>query len=273
MIRSSASLIIAAPLPKELLKHNSLGCNYRILMVKRNAKSSFIHAHVYPGGIVDKADSEWPQTEKYSTEKICAIRETFEESGLFVSEPSITIPDSQHWRHRIHKDASQFQSMCEKYKVAPAVDKLIPFANWITPEQEKKRYNTIFFLSILKQYDTKREQDAYLNSIMADGTETLLFDWLKPEEALEKFEKKEIILMPPQWYSLYTMSKCKDYKDLDKVGYGIFRTNQELIPILPKPRPSDLKDYLGYLEFPGEGHRLYFKSGRPMQGYKLQSKL
>lgn len=26
----------------------------------RNANSSFINAHVYPGGIIDKADSEWP---------------------------------------------------------------------------------------------------------------------------------------------------------------------------------------------------------------------
>lgn len=34
MIRSAASLIIASPIPTELLKNNK-GSNYRILMVKR----------------------------------------------------------------------------------------------------------------------------------------------------------------------------------------------------------------------------------------------
>ncbi|RCH83776.1 Nucleoside diphosphate-linked moiety X motif 19, mitochondrial, partial [Rhizopus stolonifer] len=117
-IRPSASLIVAAPMPKEEVRD---GTNYRILMMKRNAKSSFINAHVYPGGIVDKADhySNWidgklaNEKEGYMlTNKICAIRETFEESGLLLTTPpSNTIKelDVNEWKHKVHQDASQFK--------------------------------------------------------------------------------------------------------------------------------------------------------------------
>ncbi|RCH82867.1 Nucleoside diphosphate-linked moiety X motif 19, mitochondrial, partial [Rhizopus stolonifer] len=268
-------LIIAAPIPLELLKHNQ-GSNYRILMVKRNAKSSFINAHVYPGGVVDSADNQWPQKEHLLTEKICAIRETFEESGLLLTQPTAQI--TQDWRTKVHENASEFQEMCTRYRLKPATDRLTPFANWITPVKEKKRYNTTFFLTVLDQYQTKEEHDHYLTDVMADGTETLLFDWLKPEEALHKFQQKKIILMPPQWYSLYLMSKIQDFKALGKVGEDIFRTREhQLIPILPQPNASDSEDYTGYLSYPGDEsyggekdkrHRLYFK-GRPMEEYKL----
>jgi 8-oxo-dGTP pyrophosphatase MutT (NUDIX family) len=119
------------------------------------------------------------------TNKICAIRETFEESGLLLSNPPVnTIKDLDVnvWRHKVHDDASQFKVMCDKYNIQPAVEKLVPFSNWITPVIEKKRYNTLFFLTVLDEYKTKTEQDLHLNVVAADGKETVLFDWFKPEE-------------------------------------------------------------------------------------------
>ncbi|KAG1463586.1 hypothetical protein G6F46_003402 [Rhizopus delemar] len=280
MIRSAASLIIASPIPTELLKNNK-GSNYRILMVKRNANSSFINAHVYPGGIIDKADSEWPHFKSEQSllmQKICAIRETFEESGLLLADKCPR--DIHHWRSRVHQDASQFQVMCDELDLTPSVEKLLPFANWITPVKEKKRYNTNFFLTILDQFKTEKEHEDYFNHVMADGTETLSFDWFKPEEALAKFQQKEIIMMPPQWYSLYLMSLIQDFKELHKAGKNIFRTgDNQLIPILPQPKASNNSEYAGYLAYPGDEeydngqkskrHRLYFK-GRPMNEYKLE---
>ncbi|KAI7889959.1 uncharacterized protein EV154DRAFT_387291, partial [Mucor mucedo] len=191
-VRSAASLIVVAPAP---LENKEIGCNYRILMMKRNAKSSFINAHVYPGGVVDASDeaSLWDsqikseKEKRLVTNKICAIRETFEESGLLLSEPSAeTVKglDVDIWRHKVHDDASQFKIMCDQFKIRPAVDKLIPFTCWITPEFEKKRYNTLFFLTTLDQHPTQKEHDARLKLVSSDGKETVLFEWLKPEEAL-----------------------------------------------------------------------------------------
>jgi 8-oxo-dGTP pyrophosphatase MutT (NUDIX family) len=117
--------------------------------------------------------------------KICAIRETFEESGLLLTSPpahEIKALDINHWRKQVHDDASQFRVMCDKFKILPAVDKLVPFSNWITPVHEKKRYNTVFFLTILDQFKTQVEHDNHLKLVAADGKETVLFDWYEPEK-------------------------------------------------------------------------------------------
>ncbi|KAG2201738.1 hypothetical protein INT47_001998 [Mucor saturninus] len=292
-VRSAASLIVVAPEP---LENKEKACNYRILMMKRNAKSSFINAHVYPGGVVDASDeaSLWDsqikseKEKRLVTNKICAIRETFEESGLLLSEPSAeTVKglDVNIWRHKVHDDASQFKIMCDQFKIRPAVDKLIPFTCWITPEFEKKRYNTLFFLTTLDQHPTQKEHDARLKLVSSDGKETVLFEWLKPEEALQKQKAKQIKLIPPQWYSLLLMSRISDFHRLNQAGIGAFRTKTgEVVPILPQPVtvPKTDDGYEFYLAYPGDenfqsvefkaekgnAHRLYFKGA--MQDFKLE---
>lgn len=109
------------------------------------------------------------------TNKICAIREAFEESGLLLSKQPHKLDKNEInvWRDKVHDDATQFKVMCEKFNLFPAVDQLIPFSNWITPVFEKKRYDTLFFLTVLKEQD---------HNIVADGKETVTFDWFKPEE-------------------------------------------------------------------------------------------
>lgn len=301
LIRPAASLIIAAPTPLEA-KEN--GSNYHILMMKRNAKSSFINAHVYPGGVVDKADhhSHWQniisksasEKEKHIlTNKICAIRETFEESGLLLSNPparSVKGLNINEWRHKVHDDASQFKTMCEQFNILPAVDTLVPFSNWITPTMEKKRYDTLFFITVLDQYKTKKEHDTHYHLVAADGKETVLFEWLKPEEALVMQKEKKILTIPPQWYSLTLLSDIPDYKDiLAKAGYGSFRSkSEEVIAILPQGQAVEEgtkehdEGYSMFLAYPGDEtyestdytsekgnrHRLYFK-GR-MEDFKLE---
>ncbi|KAI9470901.1 MAG: hypothetical protein EXX96DRAFT_586148 [Benjaminiella poitrasii] len=301
LIRPSASLIIAVPNLDIGAKNES---NYKILMMKRNAKSSFVNAHVYPGGVVDEADHylNWRNSinmdEKEGdvlTNKICAIRETFEESGLLISEPPAhTIKDLnvKDWRYKVHKDANQFKVMCDTYAIRPAVDQLVPFSNWITPATEKKRYDAHFFLTVLEDVKTKSDQDLHLNVVAADGEETVLFDWFKPEEAIEQQKEKRIVLIPPQWYSLTVLREIYDYKELkQKAGIDIFRVGHQgctVVTILPQGHPSDPDSdeakagFAFYLAYPGDEnyeskqfvnkkgnrHRLYFK-GR-MEEYVIQ---
>jgi hypothetical protein len=123
------------------------------------------------------------------THKICAIRETFEESGLLLTTPAAhMVPelDTEIWRHKVHNDASQFKHMCELYKLQPAVDRLVPFANWITPAFEKKRFNTLFFLTVLHQ--TVDEEHKETVKVSADGRETVQMDWFNPREGKIKGE-------------------------------------------------------------------------------------
>lgn len=112
------------------------------------------------------------------TYKICAIRETFEESGLLLTHPpAYTVlkdTESAVWRERVHADATQFKILCETHKLQPATDKLLLFANWITPVNEKRRYNTHFFLTVL--------DPPHRAFYAADGKELVQLDWFTPKQ-------------------------------------------------------------------------------------------
>ncbi|SAM04649.1 hypothetical protein [Absidia glauca] len=262
-IRPSATLIVAAPIPTNAQQEGQ--CNYRILMMKRNGKSSFVHAHVFPGGVVDAQDNGalWANTlpkhvssgDTLLTLKICAIRETFEESGLLLTTPPAhTVPelDTEVWRHRVHEDASEFKSMCDLYHLQPAVDRLIPFANWITPAFEKKRFNTLFFLTVLQQTVDGQQQETIKAS--ADGKETVQMDWFDPQQGLDKYNEKKIVLFPPQWYSLHSLNQVPRHEDLvAQVGIGALRTQAgDPITIRPQGNPATDSDYTGFLAYPGD---------------------
>jgi 8-oxo-dGTP pyrophosphatase MutT (NUDIX family) len=228
------------------------------------------------------------------TNKICAIRETFEESGLLLSNPPSHLVkdlDINEWRLKVHDDATQFKEMCTRFNIRPAIQDLIPFSNWITPKIEKKRYDTLFFLTVLNQYKTQKEHDTYYHLVAADGKETVLFEWLKPEEALQLQKDKKILTIPPQWYSLNLLSQLPHYKDLiEKAGFGSFKSKDgRVIAILPLAQPTEedspqaKEGYSVFLAYPGDEkytlsdqytsrkgdrHRLYFK-GR-MEDFKLE---
>ncbi|KAL0073230.1 hypothetical protein F4703DRAFT_1937008 [Phycomyces blakesleeanus] len=275
-IRPSASLIVAAPIPtKNVLDKDDY--DFRVLMLKRNGKSNFVHAHVFPGGIVDSFDhfSHWKsilsvsgqtqeeleEAQNTLTSKICAIRETFEESGLLLTNPPAhTVSGflTDEWRNVVHKDPSQFKVMCEKYKIEPAVDKLTPFSNWITPTIEKRRYNTQFYLTVLGQ--TIEEEHKEIVEVSADGQETVQLDWFKPQQVIENWKNETVKLFPPQYYTMIELAKVLHHKDLlENAGINVFRTKSgQPIELLPQGNQTDPNDILApkgskvFLSLPGD---------------------
>jgi hypothetical protein len=108
--------------------------------------------------------------------KICAIRETFEEAGLLLTNPPVKdLP--KEWREKVHQDASQFHELCLEHKIAPNVCDLHHFSNWITPIMEKRRYNAQFFITVIPELNGTEHA-----VIQADGGETIQLDWFTPEE-------------------------------------------------------------------------------------------
>ena len=74
-------------------------------------------ATVFPGGNLSQADtdmaSELQQNDLSMTAmRICALRESFEEVGLLVTDPktksSLSKDALGHWRKRVYKDPSLF---------------------------------------------------------------------------------------------------------------------------------------------------------------------
>lgn len=152
---------------------------FEVLMVRRSAKGSFASALVFPGGTVDAddADDAWlplvTGAELLSTEeralRIAAIRETFEEVGLFlgVDADGMSIAPASC-------DATDFRALVAASGARLPLDRLTPYAHWITPEIEPRRWDTHFFLCAAPAGQTPR----------CDDVETMAPEWLAPATAL-----------------------------------------------------------------------------------------
>lgn len=103
--------------------------------------------------------------------RICAIRETFEETGLLLAKKKSNINvnnkelnlttsfidnnnngyDFKYWLNKIKNDSKEFLNMCLEYNLVPDIYGLHEWANWITPKIEKYRFNTVFFTCFLSR--------------------------------------------------------------------------------------------------------------------------
>ena len=76
-------------------------------------------------------------------------------------------------------------------------DLLRPWANWVTPEEEPRRYDARFFVAALPEGQ------------VADGatTEVESAHWQRPEDAIADAEAGRVGLMPPTWCTLSEISR------------------------------------------------------------------
>jgi 8-oxo-dGTP pyrophosphatase MutT (NUDIX family) len=174
-------------------------------------------ALVFPGGSVDKGDQEIiARPELYSggegldagalSFRIAAIRETFEESGILLARPggSKALIDA---RRASQIEAASRAALCEGkttlLKVLTdsgmllALDELVPYAHWITPEGMPKRFDTWFFLAAAPP----EQAGAH------DGKEATDSIWLSPREALAGGESGRFKLPFPTTRNLIRLGK------------------------------------------------------------------
>eukprot|EP01130_Rhizamoeba_saxonica_P004808 TRINITY_DN1952_c2_g1_i1.p1 TRINITY_DN1952_c2_g1~~TRINITY_DN1952_c2_g1_i1.p1 ORF type:complete len:273 (+),score=34.52 TRINITY_DN1952_c2_g1_i1:51-821(+) len=178
-----------------LCRRNAQRKNYKILMVQRSKTCRFMPGeYVFPGGVKANIDERFGLNQ-IDVPKITGIREVFEESGLLIAIPQ---PKREHvvdaWRKYDHED--QFHNLITELGCVPNISKMIPYARWVTPQQEKWRYDTHFYIApINDEFDSTSFN-------LHDVRETTGSQWFEPHEALELFNRKEIKLPPPTWFIL-----------------------------------------------------------------------
>ena len=167
-----------------------------IFMMVRHHQIEFNSgALVFPGGSVDAGDQELvKRSDLYSGGeglseadrgyRIAAIRETFEESGILLARTKGSdapvdakrageIADSHRVALNEHKIS--FLSILADNNLQLALDTLVPYAHWITPEGMPKRFDTCFFLAATPP-DQLGAHDG------RDSTDSI---WLSAREAVE----------------------------------------------------------------------------------------
>ena len=112
--------------------------------------------------------------------KICAIRETFKETGLLLTHPPahtiLTEADLKYWREIVLNDPLQFKTMCDAFELKPATDILIPFASIITPFTFPRRHKTQIYITVLDS------STSISNVASPNGKTTVQLDWFTPRQ-------------------------------------------------------------------------------------------
>jgi 8-oxo-dGTP pyrophosphatase MutT (NUDIX family) len=193
-----------------------------VFLMRRHSAMDFVAGvMVFPGGGVDErdknADIAWfgPEpawwAERLGVDVdlaealVCAAaRETFEESGVLFAGPADD-PDGIVSDASVYRDARtalanhslSFADFLRDEKLVLRADLLRPWANWVTPKEERtRRYDTYFFVAALPEGQR------------ADGenTETDRAFWSTPEAALEEFAEGRSFLLPPTWTQLDSLA-------------------------------------------------------------------
>ncbi len=199
-------------------KDPGAGPGVEVFLMRRHSAMEVVGGvMVFPGGGVDdrdrNADIAWMGPEpswwaerlgvdvELAEALVCAAaRETFEESGVLFAgaadDADVLVDDASVYRDErqalVNRSLS-FADFLRTEKLVLRADLRRPWANWVTPKEERtRRYDTYFFVAALP--DGQR----------ADGenTETDAAGWITPEEALQDFAESKTFLLPPTWTQL-----------------------------------------------------------------------
>jgi 8-oxo-dGTP pyrophosphatase MutT (NUDIX family) len=214
-----------APRPAStiLLLRDSAADEIEVFMMVRHYEIDFNSgALVFPGGSVDKGDQDIiAKPEFYSggegldaaalSFRVAAIRETFEESGILLARAkgSNALVDAKRaaeieaaHRAALCEGKTTFLNVLTEYEMLLAVDELVPYAHWITPEGMPTRFDTWFFLAAAPPEQVGAH----------DGKESTDSIWVSPREALEGGESGRFKLPFPTTRNLIRLGKQNTVK-------------------------------------------------------------
>ncbi len=218
---------------------------FTVYLMKRSRGHNFMaSAYVFPGGRMDAADCDGrlanftagfdgaaarrrlqePELEEDKALGLyaCAVRETFEEAGVLLAVGSDGSPAvvSNDYRERVYDTSVSLPVLAETFSLCLDFAGLIPYARWITPEIEAKRFDTRFFLAVMPA----AQRAEYDNHEMVEAT------WMTPAQALTGHEAGQMMLMPPTLKTLLEISRFDTIAQLLDHARG-----KTIFPVLPQP--------------------------------------
>jgi 8-oxo-dGTP pyrophosphatase MutT (NUDIX family) len=214
----AAEAVLSRPASTILLLRDGPDREIEVFMMVRHYEIDFNSgALVFPGGSVDKGDQEIIENpELYSggeeldtsalSFRIAAIRETFEESGILLARArgSKALIDAKRaseieagHRTALCEGKTTFGKVLADNGILLALDELVPYAHWITPEGVPKRFDTWFFLAAAPPEQVGAH----------DGKESTDSIWLSPREALAGGDSGRFKLPFPTTRNLIRLGK------------------------------------------------------------------
>ena len=217
------------------------GPGIEVFLMRRHSAMEFVAGvMVFPGGGVDdrdrNADIAWfgPEpgwwAERFGVAPdlaealVCAAaRETFEESGVLFAgpadDPDGIVSDASVYRAEraaLEDRSLSFGEFLRKENLVLRADLLRPWANWVTPKEERtRRYDTFFFVGALPE---GQRADG-------DNTETDRAFWTTPQAALDEFADGKSFLLPPTWTQLDSLN--------GRTVAEVLAVQRQIVPVEP----------------------------------------
>ena len=186
-----------------------------VFCVERNRKSRFMGgALVFPGGRVDAGDRDpaWDplllaphartgaisgSTGPRRDLALAACRESLEEAAILPVNGILTHSDALELRAALASGVDALRTALTRRGLLIDLGSLVPFARWITPAAEARRFDTRFFMM-----RTPAGQDG-----AHDEYETMASFWATPREVLARWEARQVQMAPPTHHTLLRISR------------------------------------------------------------------
>jgi 8-oxo-dGTP pyrophosphatase MutT (NUDIX family) len=233
------------------------GSGIEVFCVRRHAKSAFLGgAVVFPGGKVDAGDADeaWlaqatapdPRAGQFAGPSeeggapvparalaVAACRETLEEARILPLTEPVGETEIEALHAALAAAPGALAAVLAKAGQKLALSALSPFARWITPRAEPRRFDARFFLLECPPGQAGRH----------DEHETTHSFWERPAIVLDRAARGEIFLAPPTTRSLELLAACADVHTARAVA-----REQSLHPVCPVFVPAEAP----FLALPGD---------------------
>jgi len=240
------------------------GADVEVLMLRRTAAMKFAPgAYVFPGGSVDPADygvevgwhgpspeefgARFGATAEVARALVCAaVRETFEESGVLLAghpasgDPVVPVgPEWEADRMALVGGTLSLAGLLARRGLVLRADLLVPWARWITPDGEPRRFDARFFAAALPDGQQVTGHEAESDHVA----------WLRPADAIDAAKAGTMALLPP------TATTLNDFATAVASGHGvadILDTRREIELVQPQMVLTDgtpwliIPDEIGY---------------------------
>ncbi|MEN8143481.1 MAG: hypothetical protein ABFS14_00900 [Gemmatimonadota bacterium] len=199
---------------------------FEVLLLKRPDTARFAAGvFVFAGGVVDSADHSddlvgiLPAgfTGLVKAALAAGLRELFEETGFLLSDKQVLAAEADRARRDLLSAATTFAAIVRQMNLSFRNLPVAYIARWVTPEKFSRRYDTHFFLT------GAPGNDPDLTGELVDHV------WLRPAEAVRRFETGELPLLFPTRRTLEDLSRFGTLEEA-LAGYA----EHEVKAILPK---------------------------------------
>jgi endoribonuclease LACTB2 len=186
-----------------LLRRNTDPNNPEVFLVRRSEKLAFLGGfYAFPGGQSDVCDNE-PIVENCAESETaaaisCAARELFEELGVLVAAGSekLTIGQRASLLDDLESGRMSWPALLRHYDLYLDARDFTFVGRWVTPPFSARRFDTCFFLVNCPA----KQEPRVLPGELESGA------WTTAREAYEKWERLEILAVPPTLHALKTLS-------------------------------------------------------------------